>query len=141
MVKHFPLQKKYPDLLFNGVTDKDDYQPGASETIELSAGLDVQTATFTLGHEALIHVDADADNLNQIDKNMAEGKYDGQEGDRKLEKDCIDKLYDTAARDHKNYKNDLVKKFKNYCNELGEKYKQKYEEKKMNYDKDGKEVL
>jgi hypothetical protein len=133
------LRKYSEDSRFNWVTQKEDYEAGTREVIELSSGLDQDQATFTLGHETLIHVQADANNLNIIDEALKNKKYEGKEGNKKLQLDCINLMFDVAARDHKNYKNDLNKEFKNYVFELGQKFKDKYEENKKKYDENGNE--
>jgi len=126
---------KESDLFFH--QNDGEYKSSAYEEIMLYSGLSPEDAIFTLGHEALIHADEDANNLNEIDNNLTAGKYKGKDGINILEQDYRNLLFSKGNRDHKNYRNGNVTKFKNYSKELGKKYSDKYEEDKKNYDSNG----
>lgn len=48
---------------------------GVNQVIDLNANIDKQQAAHTLGHEAFVHADKDADALNAMDKKTADGYY------------------------------------------------------------------
>jgi RHS repeat-associated protein len=127
------------DYNMNFITNEEQFMRGANIDIVLYQGLNEEQATFNLGHEAFIHGDVDADNLNAVESNIINHVY---KTGNDLIKDIKTRFFDTGARDHKTYKQDKVKKFKSYSSGLtkktgDKKYESEYEEGKKNYNDEG----
>ena len=56
----------------NQVDLSDNVIGGVNQVIDLNNKLNDKESTMTLGHEAFVHADKDADALNEIDKNIEE---------------------------------------------------------------------
>lgn len=117
----------------NQTTISDNVTEGVSQVIDLKNGLSEKKATMTLGHEAFVHADKDADRLNEIDKKVENGSYSDS-------KDYIKDVYGVSSSgddDHEALGKGEVKKYENYSNELSKKkndpyYKDQYQNNQVN---------
>ena len=105
-----------------------DLTEGVNQVIDLKIGLSEKRTTMTLGHEAFVHADKDADKLINIDKNVKEGGY----SDIKEYMIDVYNVSNSRGEDHKALGEGKVVKFKNYSNELSKHkndsyYKKEYE--------------
>jgi hypothetical protein len=112
----------------------DNITKGVNQVIDLKEGLSEKKATMTLGHEAFVHADRDADKLNEIDKKIENGSYSDP-------KDYINDITDvgsSVSEDHKALGEGKVKKYESYSNELSiqkkdEYYKEEYKKQVKRY--------
>ncbi len=78
---------------------------------------------MTLGHEAFVHADKDADRRNAIDENLEGEKYTKDKAS--YYKDIQD-VGNSAKEDHEDLQNGEVKKFEIYSQELRTKNNDQY---------------
>ena len=98
----------------NQVGTSDNIVQGVNQVIDLKIGLEEKKATMTLGHEAFVHADVDADRLNAIDKKAQGGAYNSTS-------EYINDVYNVSSsgvEDHKALGRGEVAKYENYSNEL-----------------------
>lgn len=99
---------------------------GVYQAIQLDADLSSEAATVTMGHEALVHADKDADRLTELDNKMDNGTA--------TEKDVVKTMTEisiSGKTDHKALGEGKVKKYESMSTELSNKtgndyYKQEY---------------
>jgi len=111
------------------LTSENEALGGFQELITLDKGMNEMTASMVLAHEAFVHADKDADNLNRINDKIKSGGYGNM---NELVKDITDNVLNTATRDHNNLKKGNVKKYEKYASELSknkknEEYQKEYE--------------
>lgn len=129
-----------PEKYNMNFTNENQIDKGFNESIGLYQGMNAQEATSTLGHEAFVHGNVDADNLTAVEKNLKNGVY---KTTFDLMKDIKDRFF-RGTKDHKAYKLDQVKKYKDYSKELTNKtgnkyYIDDYEKDKNKYNNEGYE--
>jgi hypothetical protein len=110
------LREEYIDRLIQ--------KDGVYQIIFLSEKLSEKEAVITLGHEAFVHADKDADvltSLEQFYKSNPNMILDDK-------KDMLDKLVDSPDEDHRALGNGEVIKFENMSKELTKITKDKYYE-------------
>lgn len=116
-------------------TLNDDITQGVDQVIDLQIGLNEKESSVTLGHEAFVHADKDADKLNKIDEKLENGEY-GSSEDYKAD---LSEVSQSGSKEHKDLANGLVKKFgdflKNLTIKTGTNYNIEYKKEMNNYDK------
>ncbi|HCT30821.1 MAG TPA: hypothetical protein DIW31_08820, partial [Bacteroidales bacterium] len=115
----------------NDAQSESEVTGGFRQVIRLDKGLSEVDATVTLGHEAFVHADKDADKLTKINEKIKSGGY---KNFAEIVKD-LGGVVNSETKDHDALKKGEVKKFENSMNELAKKkkndeYKKKYEEDK-----------
>ena len=109
----------------NQIGPSDKVTDGVSQVIDLKNGLSDKKATMTLGHEALVHADKDADALNKIEKNIKDGNYSSLG-------EYVNDVYSVSTggkADHNALGNGKVTKYENYAKELSQQKNDAYYEK------------
>jgi len=115
----------------NDAQSESEITGGFRQVIRLDKGLSEVDASVTLGHEAFVHADKDADKLTKINEKIKSGGY---KNFAEIVKD-LGVVVNSEKKDHDALKKGEVKKFENSMNELAKKkkndeYKKKYEEDK-----------
>ena len=118
----------------------DDITQGVNQVIGLNNELNHKEATNTLGHEAFVHADKDADSLNKIDEKVENGSYNSDT--KEYIRDVKD-VSNSADKDHKALGEGKITKFENYSKELTKQKNDDYYEEayKKEIDRFKKEAL
>ncbi|MDR0659383.1 MAG: hypothetical protein LBG19_00975, partial [Prevotellaceae bacterium] len=112
-------------------TINDNVVDGVIQVISLDNSLSEQEATYTIGHEAFVHADKDADELNVIDEKVASGAY-GENFNRYTNE--VRDIGLSGEGDHRALARGLATKLRSYVKQLDQQKNTNYYYKE--YEKD-----